>query len=111
VVSDVTMDLTETADLFGSDDRIPAGFRYTPDFLTADEEHALVGHMPSLPSRNLSSRDFSSSAVSFLMVGGTTSTVAASSQLTRSLIFFCHYVNALRLSLKSVPRPSPSPRS
>jgi hypothetical protein len=37
--------------LFGTSSDVPAGLVYRPDFLTADEEGALVAQMAALPFR------------------------------------------------------------
>ena len=38
--------------LFGSATRLPEGFKYEPDLITADEERELLRHMTELPFRN-----------------------------------------------------------
>jgi alkylated DNA repair dioxygenase AlkB len=50
--------LRETPDLFGSDDRLPGGFRYAPDIVSAEEEHKLVQQMPSLPFKEFEFQGF-----------------------------------------------------
>jgi alkylated DNA repair dioxygenase AlkB len=46
------------ADLFQAAPALPAGFRYQPDFLTADEEHDLVARFANLPFREFEFRGY-----------------------------------------------------
>jgi alkylated DNA repair dioxygenase AlkB len=51
------MDLSQP-DLFQASPALPEGFRYRPDFLTADEEHDLVERFADLPFKEFEFRGY-----------------------------------------------------
>src|SRR5436305_14403595 len=46
------------ADLFDSDSELPPGMRYTPDVLSAQDEHALLDALPALPFKEFEVHGF-----------------------------------------------------
>ena len=50
--------MTDQLSLFGSRPALPQGFEYRPDFISADEERALVADMAGLPFREFEFQGF-----------------------------------------------------